>query len=401
MKHNTSGVVVAGHICLDIIPTFLDKSTSEACRIEPGHLYHMGKAVCSTGGAVANTGLALHSLGVPTKLIGKLGDDLFGKAVLNLIDEIEPSLSEGMTVMPGDQTSYSIVISPPETDRSFLHCPGANDTFTINDICLEELSQPSLFHFGYPPLMKQMFSDGGEQLRLLFERLQELGCLTSLDMSSPDPDSPAGRIEWRDWLKTVLPTVDLFFPSIDEIRFMIDGNAGGVNELLEYEITDYRRLANQLIEWGARVVVIKLGSLGLYLRSAENVQFSVDAVNSPNAVKSGDSGLWASREIIAPCFEVESVGTTGAGDSTIAGFLAGLYQGAGPESALNLAVAVGACCVEGHDATGTIPQLDVVRQRIANGWKRKSASALPEGWSEPSDLGLWFSNEDAVITNGI
>ena len=46
-------------------------------------------------------------------------------------------------------------------DRSFLHCPGANDTFGPEDIDVERLAGVSLFHFGYPPLMRRMYSDGG------------------------------------------------------------------------------------------------------------------------------------------------------------------------------------------------------------------------------------------------
>ena len=49
-------VVVAGHICLDIIPTI----PHERIEFEPGRLLQVGPAVLSTGGAVSNTGLALH-----------------------------------------------------------------------------------------------------------------------------------------------------------------------------------------------------------------------------------------------------------------------------------------------------------------------------------------------------
>jgi hypothetical protein len=72
--------VVAGNICLDIIPampaippggfkeTFL-----------PGHLLEVGAAALSPGGAVSNTGLALRRLGIPAQLICKIGADTFGR----------------------------------------------------------------------------------------------------------------------------------------------------------------------------------------------------------------------------------------------------------------------------------------------------------------------------------
>ena len=61
----------------------------------------MGPAVCATGGAVSNTGLALHHLGVPTSLLGKVGVDLFGGETLNVLRRIDPRLAEGMIVDEG------------------------------------------------------------------------------------------------------------------------------------------------------------------------------------------------------------------------------------------------------------------------------------------------------------
>ena len=70
-----------------------------------------------------------------------------------------------MIVSDPEVTSYTIVISPPGHDRSFLHCPGANETFTAADVPYEQLAGVRLFHFGYPPLMPRMYADGGERAR--------------------------------------------------------------------------------------------------------------------------------------------------------------------------------------------------------------------------------------------
>ena len=53
-------VIAAGHICLDITPVFLNhKVTDISSILRPGELIEMGKANVSTGGSVANTGLAM------------------------------------------------------------------------------------------------------------------------------------------------------------------------------------------------------------------------------------------------------------------------------------------------------------------------------------------------------
>src|SRR5258708_16870009 len=73
--------VVAGHICLDVIPLLV----GGAVHFTPGHTVGAGPSIFATGGAVSNTGLALHKLGVPTLLIGKVGDDLFCHSLLRII----------------------------------------------------------------------------------------------------------------------------------------------------------------------------------------------------------------------------------------------------------------------------------------------------------------------------
>lgn len=51
-------------------------------------------------GTVSNTGLALHRLGVATRLIGKVGDDLFGHATLTIVEQHGAGLANHMLVSP-------------------------------------------------------------------------------------------------------------------------------------------------------------------------------------------------------------------------------------------------------------------------------------------------------------
>ena len=147
-------IVAAGHVCLDIIPTFLRGAPTIDAVMQPGKLVEMGPAVLSTGGAVSNTGLALKRLGLPVRLMGKVGDDAFGMAVRDYFRRLDETLVETMIVDPSVATSYTVVISPPGIDRIFLHCPGANDTFGADDVTPSLLADMQLFHFGYPPLMR-------------------------------------------------------------------------------------------------------------------------------------------------------------------------------------------------------------------------------------------------------
>ncbi len=215
-------VVVAGHICLDMIPRFEGGETDLDAILVPGKLNSVGPLLTATGGTVSNTGLALHRLGFPARLRGKIGDDVVGRAILDILRSYSPRLVEDMIVAEGQASSYTVVISPPGVDRIFLHCPGANDTFCAGDVDYEGLAAARLFHFGYPPLMRRMFIDEGAELVSLLSGVKKRGATTSLDMARPDPASEAGGVNWRRLLERVLPHVDLFLPSFDETLYMLD-----------------------------------------------------------------------------------------------------------------------------------------------------------------------------------
>ena len=69
-------VIAAGHICLDITPVFSGKKAERPGDILiPGKLVNVGPADVHTGGAVANTGLAMKFFGADVSLMGKIGND--------------------------------------------------------------------------------------------------------------------------------------------------------------------------------------------------------------------------------------------------------------------------------------------------------------------------------------
>lgn len=362
-----SEVMVAGHVSLDLYPELNGPVT-----LDPGRLVVVGPAAISTGGAVANTGLALHRLGVGVRLVAKVGADLFGSAVLDQLAATDETLAADMVVSPGDVTSYTIVINPPGVDRTFLHCSGANETFGAADVPYDLLTTTRLFHFGYPPLMRAMCVDDGAQLSRMFERVRSAGTATSLDMCAIDPHSDAARVPWDRVLSRTLPFVDVFAPSIGELLFMLDRQA--YTELqADDDLTafvDRRRLAqlaDTIFGMGAAVAAIKLGDQGLYLRTtseAARIGGFCERLGLP-------AEAWRGREVLAPCFAARAViGTTGSGDATIAGLLAALLRGEGPAPAATAATAVGACSVEGVDPTGAIPPWPDIATRIAGGWPR-------------------------------
>jgi len=362
MSPFTGEVIVAGHICLDLIPQLHGPAN-----VRPGHLAKIGPALLSTGGAVANTGLALHKLGVPVRLMGKIGNDAFGNIVLDLLRRAGPRLAEDMLIGAGETTSYSVVVNPPNQDRTFWHCTGANDTFCADDVPYDRLAGARFFHFGYPPIMARMFAGGGKELAEMLRRVREKGLASGLDFAQPDPESDAGKVDWPALLRHVLPNVDVVFPSIDELLFMLDRPTFEASRISpeSLQISTVQRLAAQLLDMGAAVAVIKLGEFGLYVRTSDNPSRLEDFCQRLSL----DAMGWLSQELYVPCFRAsEVVGTTGSGDCTIAGFVASMMAGSDVYAAARSAVAVGAFSVEAADATGGIRPWADVKSRLAAAW---------------------------------
>lgn len=383
MTQGTIDIVVAGHICLDVIPEMGAAGGGLEGLLTPGSLVEVGPAVTATGGAVSNTGLALHRLGLRTRLMGMVGDDIFGEAILERLRARSEELARGMIVAEGGSSSYTLVISPPGVDRVFLHSPGVNNTYRATDIPCEPAQEARIFHFGYPPIMRQIYADGGTELAALFRRLRGKGVAISLDMSQPDPDSQAGAVDWRAWLEGVLPQVDIFAPSFEEILFMLDrprfeemlAAAGKRPMPRQATASMLETLSGQLLEMGARVVALKLGDQGLYLRTSRAAQ-RFEVLSRALAL---EIDAWRARELLTPCFKTAVAGTTGAGDTTVAGLLAALIRGQRPERAITSAVGVGAFSVEAADATSGVPDWPALQARIRQGWEQLPLEiSLPE-----------------------
>ena len=383
--------VVAGHICLDVIPSLEHLSMGQFAQLfQPGHLISVGPAAFATGGPVSNTGLALHRLGIPTKLIAKVGADPFGTMVRQLIRDIDPALLAGIHSDKAETTSYSIIVSPPGADRYILHCPGVNDAFRAANVDDALVSQTDLFHFGYPPIMQQMYRHEGDELAAIFKNAKSHGATTSLDMALPDPLSEGGQADWQVILEKTLPYVDIFAPSLEEILFMLRRNQYETLQRDHEDILDaitpaiLSSLGTDILAMGAKILLLKLGHRGAYLRTAGE-----DILKGLGRAQPEKVTNWAKREMWSPCFQVDVVGTTGAGDATIAGFLSAFLRGLSPTEAINAAVAVGACNVEAADALSGLRSWNNTLTRIQKGWQKHSTPLKTLDWHWNADNQLW------------
>ena len=370
--------VVAGYLGVDIAPGFPAGRPAIAAAelFRPGKLIETEGLSFSLGGVVANTGLAMKRFGQRVELMGCVGCDSLGDIVLAELNRHQAT--RGIRKNRRAGTACGIVVAPPGMDRIFFEDPGCNAVFTAKDIDYPTVAQSRLFHFGYPPLMQKLWAAAGAELRKLFKQVRQLGVATSLDMTLPDPDSPAGKANWRKILAGTLPYVDIFVPSIEEILFMLEpeqyarllAKAAGRDmvDVIPQEL--YEQLAARILALGVKVVMIKAGHRGAYIRTGD-----VAKLNAATTLKLPASN-WSQRQVWIASFPTDPrriQNACGAGDCAVAGFLTALLKGAEIEKAAQYAMLAGRDNLYGLDAFSGLSDWKEMTRRI----EHQTRGALP------------------------
>lgn len=368
-------VVVAGHICLDITPVFPQHEVGNVGEVlASGELVLMDGVSIHVGGAVGNTGMALRKMGIDALLMGKIGKDSFGDIILKLLAKYRGG--KGMIIDKDAESSYSVILSIPGLDRTFLHSVGVNDTYSVADLDFEMISRAAIFHFGYPQTLKTLYKNEGEELIGMLEKVKALDVPISLDMVALDPKSEGAKEDWTKIAEKMLPLVDFFAPSIEELystleparyqELLIEAKGQEITEIISRE--DIKALGEKSIELGAKVVFIKCGAAGVYYKttSADKMMKLCEKLNLRLEE-------WADKEGFETSYIPRRIAlATGAGDTCIAAFLASILREDQLEKAVQLAVAQGACCVEEYDSLSGLKTLAELEKKIQQGWAKNS-----------------------------
>jgi len=400
VKHEKNiEIVAAGHTCLDLIPAFtiegkVDKMTDV---LVPGKMINMGECVVVGGGPVTNAGVSIRRLGVKTELIGKIGDDDFGKQILQWYEEHEGHF-KGIKMVEGESTSYTIAICIPGIDRFYLHHCGANDTFGYDDMDFDIVENSKLMLFGYPPWMKKLYKNTGAELTNILKQTRELGTTIALDLSLPDVDSYAGQQDWKAILENWIPLSDIMVPSAEEIFYFLykdkflekRAKLGAKETVLDnMSVEEISNIGKDLITMGTAIAMVKCGHRGLYIRTA-----GMDRLQQLGAAQCSDLENWANRELWFPVYEEEKfVGALGSGDSAIAGFLSAFVWGHTVESCLRYANAAGSMNVTVPDGLTWNKGFDDLTKRIQAGWKTKELKIDADGWK--LENGFWIGPDNS------
>jgi hypothetical protein len=191
-KTNIKKVASVGILVADVMaPIGVTPKRSELARVD--------SITAHNGGNAMTAALNLGRMGVKAKMIGKVGDDLFGKFLIERLVSGGVG-AEGVKVDPVVQTSVSVVLLDGG-ERSFLHCVGANATFSIEDIDFSVIEGVDLVFVTGSFLMDRF---DGEETREFLKRCKEMGKTTFLDVCF----DAKGR--WGELIDPALPYVDFF-----------------------------------------------------------------------------------------------------------------------------------------------------------------------------------------------
>lgn len=265
-------ILLLGDLNVDIImpiPRF--PQPGEDCLAEAAHI--------RVGGGIANSACVLAGLGMTPRLVAKTGRDILAQLE---VSELQAAGADVSAIQTDERAATGLTFVPviPSGERTLVSHRGANRLLKPTEITPAILDGAKLLHLsGYALMNSPQKEAAWKAVRLA----QARGIPVSLD-SGVDPIRRAKT----DFLK-LMGEIQVAILGMDEVCALY--GPGTADECLE-----------ALFARGIRVAAIKMGARGSLLASSE-------------------------ARVTIPAFPVDTVDTTGAGDSFSAGLIFGQVRG--------------------------------------------------------------------------
>jgi sugar/nucleoside kinase (ribokinase family) len=248
----------------------------------------------AVSGAAGVAAIAASKMGLKTRAIGGVGEDLMGDWVLSRLKQFDVDIAM-MQHKPGWKTSSSIVTTRADGSRPALHMKGATGNFSVAPADFAKVADAKVVHLGGIGLMDAM---DGEQNANLMKYAKDQGCVTTVDVF-------AGSAADLPDVAAVLPYTDYFMPSIEEARAL-----SGIEDLVD--------CTKFFHDQGVACCVFTLGEHGAYYSHTDGTRFRI------------------------PAFKINVKCTCGCGDAFDAGFAVALCKGFDAETSVRFAQATSA-----------------------------------------------------------
>ena len=314
-------VTALGELLIDFAPKSVDAAGYPTLAANPG-------------GAPGNFLAALNKYDCSVAMIGKVGDDMFGRLLLNTLKTAGIE-TRGVVVDPDQFTTLAFVSLDASGNRdfSFARKPGADTCLTPDELDEDLIEDSRVFHFGTLSLTDDPAREATRRAIALAKRS---GRLVSLDPNLRKPLWPSMNAA-REAIEWSLKQADIVKISDEEIEFMWDiGPEAGAQKLLD--------------EYGASLVYATLGPKGCHVANKNGAT----TVASPSGI--------------------HVVDTTGAGDifggSAMSRFLK-LNKAPGDVTVDELAAITRFACTaaslstQKHGGISSVPELSEVEAKLA------------------------------------
>lgn len=184
------------------------------------------------GGAPCNVLSMLQRLGKKTAFIGKVGQDAFGKMLIDVVRE-QGINTDNLLVDEAVPTTLAFVHTEKDGDRSFsfYRNPGADMMLRWNEIHEELLGDTKIFHFGTLSMTDEQIANTTKKA---VQKAKKDGAIISFD---PNLRPPLWKnledAKYQMWYG--ISHCDILKISDDEIAFLTDTTDidAGVAEILE------------------------------------------------------------------------------------------------------------------------------------------------------------------------
>ena len=300
-------VVVLGSVNMDLVATMQRMP-------ELGETVAGDGFVTAGGGKGANQAVALARLGADVRMVGKVGDDDFGRTLLDGLRE------EGIDVHDvALDASHSTGVA-----MIFVDAAGQNRIAAVygaNMACDEQQL-----------VAAKRALDGADILMLQLETPPEISVAAAMHARSIgvpvvwDP-APAAAMPYAGFA-----SADILTPN--EIE------AAELTGIPVKDVQSARNAAKSLLAKGVGVAVVKMGQQGVFAASAD-------------------------KEYFVPPFNVDMVDSVAAGDAFGAGLAVAIAEGIGIDNALKFGAAAGALAVTRPGARDAMPYRADVESLLA------------------------------------
>lgn len=288
--------MVLGSFNMDLVMR-TDRLPRRGETVQGGFAMHLG-------GKGFNHAIAARRLGATVEVVGRVGDDAFGRQFLDALDAAGIG-RDGVTIDPIDGTGIASIMIEPDGANTIIQAPRANRSLSPGDI-----GRAAAAFDGADAAMLQL--ETSMPAAIAFSHAaRAAGALVLLN---PAPAATAPD--------ELLAAADVIVANEIEVETLTGASAGTIEAAQD--------AARALLTGHTRAAVVTLGAHGAIAVTDDARQHE-------------------------PALEVEAVDTVGAGDAFCAALATRLARGAQLRDALAFAVAAGSLAATRHGAEPSMP----------------------------------------------